>query len=71
MEYRCKRCDKPLLTGYLIKVPAGEHGLFGSTCIKKVTGQSVYRREILRYSTVSGSSLYSSRPQKSHLIPTS
>lgn len=38
-EFHCRRCDASLSTGYFIEFDAGEHGPFGSTCIRKLTGR--------------------------------
>lgn len=38
-EFDCKRCGASLSTGYFMKLQAGEHGPFGSSCIRKVTGR--------------------------------
>ncbi|MFW5905767.1 MAG: DUF5830 family protein [Halodesulfurarchaeum sp.] len=38
-EFACKRCGAELSTGYFIRLEAGEHGPFGSSCIRKVTGR--------------------------------
>ncbi len=38
-EFTCTRCGQRLSTGYFIRFEAGEHGPFGSECIKKVTGR--------------------------------
>jgi len=38
-EFSCRRCGAGLSTGYFITFDAGEHGPFGSSCIKKVTGR--------------------------------
>lgn len=38
-DYECKRCGSSLSTGYFITFQAGEHGPFGSSCIRKVTGR--------------------------------
>ena len=38
-EFNCKRCGSSITTGYFIQFSAGEHGPFGSSCIRKVTGQ--------------------------------
>lgn len=38
-EFSCRRCGTSLTTGYFIKMDAGEHGPFGSSCIRKVTGR--------------------------------
>lgn len=38
-EFTCRRCGTKLSTGHFMRLPAGEHGPFGSTCIRKVTGR--------------------------------
>lgn len=38
-EFDCRRCGTSLSTGYFIRLDAGEHGPFGSSCIRKVTGR--------------------------------
>lgn len=38
-DFECKRCGSSLSTGYFINFKAGEHGPFGSSCIRKVTGR--------------------------------
>ena len=38
-EFTCQRCGKNLSTGHFIRFDAGEHGPFGSSCIRKVTGR--------------------------------
>ncbi len=38
-EFDCRRCGTTISTGYFMQLPAGEHGPFGSTCIRKVTGR--------------------------------
>jgi hypothetical protein len=38
-EFSCRRCGAGLSTGYFITFDAGEHGPFGSSCIRKVTGR--------------------------------
>lgn len=38
-EFSCRRCGASLSTGYFIRMDAGEHGPFGSSCIRKVTGR--------------------------------
>jgi predicted methyltransferase len=38
-EFTCKRCGSNISTGYFIQFDAGEHGPFGSSCIRKVTGR--------------------------------
>jgi len=38
-EFTCKRCGTALRTGYFIRFEAGEHGPFGSSCIRTVTGR--------------------------------
>ncbi|WP_248908701.1 DUF5830 family protein [Halocatena marina] len=38
-DFTCRRCGSQLSTGYFMRLEAGEHGPFGSTCIRKVTGR--------------------------------
>jgi len=38
-EFTCKRCGADISTGYFVNFDAGEHGPFGSSCIRKVTGR--------------------------------
>lgn len=38
-EFTCKRCGASISTGYFMQLDAGEHGPFGSSCIRKVTGR--------------------------------
>jgi hypothetical protein len=38
-EFTCRRCGAGLSTGYFLQLEAGEHGPFGSSCIRKVTGR--------------------------------
>lgn len=38
-EFNCRRCGAGLSTGYFITFDAAEHGPFGSSCIRKVTGR--------------------------------
>jgi hypothetical protein len=38
-EFTCKRCGASISTGYFMRLQAGEHGPFGSSCIRKVTGR--------------------------------
>ena len=38
-EFTCKRCGSDISTGYFIQFQAAEHGPFGSSCIRKVTGR--------------------------------
>lgn len=37
--FTCRRCGAALSTGYFMRLEAGEHGPFGSSCIRKVTGR--------------------------------
>jgi hypothetical protein len=37
--FTCRRCGAGLSTGYFLQLEAGEHGPFGSSCIRKVTGR--------------------------------
>lgn len=38
-EFTCRRCGTSLSTGYFIRFETAEHGPFGSSCIRKVTGR--------------------------------
>ncbi|MFP4530065.1 MAG: DUF5830 family protein [Halodesulfurarchaeum sp.] len=38
-EFSCRRCGASLSTGYFMNFESGEHGPFGSSCIRKVTGR--------------------------------
>ena len=38
-EFTCRRCGASLTTGYFIEFDAGEHGPFGSSCIRIVIGR--------------------------------
>lgn len=38
-EFSCRRCGASLSTGYFMRFESGDHGPFGSTCIRKVTGR--------------------------------
>ena len=38
-EFSCRRCGAGLSTGYFIRFDAGDHGPFGSSCIRKITGR--------------------------------
>ena len=38
-EFTCQRCGASLSTGHFVRFDAGEHGPFGSSCIRKVTGR--------------------------------
>ncbi len=38
-EFTCRRCNASITTGYFIRFDAAEHGPFGSSCIRKVTGR--------------------------------
>ncbi|MFB6116952.1 DUF5830 family protein [Halosegnis sp.] len=38
-EFTCLRCGASLSTGYFMRLEAAEHGPFGSSCIRKVTGR--------------------------------
>lgn len=35
-EFTCRRCGAALSTGHFVQFDAGEHGPFGSSCVKKV-----------------------------------
>ena len=38
-QFTCRRCGAGLSTGYFVRFDAGDHGPFGSSCIRKVTGR--------------------------------
>ena len=38
-EFTCQRCGASISTGHFIQFDAGEHGPFGSSCVRKVTGR--------------------------------
>ena len=38
-EFTCRRCGASISTGHFMRLDAGEHGPFGSSCIRKVTGR--------------------------------
>lgn len=38
-DFRCVRCGRSVSTGYFLRVDGKEVGPYGSTCIRKVTGQ--------------------------------
>jgi hypothetical protein len=38
-EFTCRRCGASLATGHFVQFDAAEHGPFGSSCIRKVTGR--------------------------------
>lgn len=38
-DFECRRCGASISTGHFMKLDAGEHGPFGSSCIRKVTGR--------------------------------
>lgn len=38
-EFTCRRCGASLSTGHFLRFDAGEHGPFGSSCIRKVIGR--------------------------------
>ena len=38
-DFRCRRCNASISTGYFMNFGAGEHGPFGSTCILYVLGK--------------------------------
>lgn len=38
-EFNCRRCGATISTGYFMNLEAGEHGPFGSSCIRKVMGR--------------------------------
>lgn len=39
-EFTCQRCGASISTGHFLVLDAGEHGPFGSSCIRTVTGRS-------------------------------
>ncbi|WP_440005819.1 DUF5830 family protein [Halomicrococcus sp. SG-WS-1] len=38
-DFTCQRCGAGISEGHFVKLDAGEHGPFGSSCIRKVTGR--------------------------------
>ncbi len=38
-EFSCRRCNRAITTGYLLRVGETEVGPYGSTCIRKITGR--------------------------------
>lgn len=38
-EFTCRRCGACISTGYFMRFDDAEHGPFGSSCIRKVTGR--------------------------------
>jgi len=38
-EFTCRRCGAGLSTGHFVRFESGEHGPFGSSCIRKITGR--------------------------------
>lgn len=38
-EFDCRRCGATISTGHFVDLDPGEHGPFGSTCIRKVLGR--------------------------------
>lgn len=38
-EFTCRRCGASLSTGHFVRFEAAEHGPFGSSCIRTVTGR--------------------------------
>jgi hypothetical protein len=38
-DFECRRCGASISTGHFMRLDAGEHGPFGSSCIRKVTGR--------------------------------
>jgi len=38
-EYTCRRCGAEISTGHFVRFDAGEHGPFGSSCIRTVLGR--------------------------------
>jgi hypothetical protein len=39
-EFTCRRCGADISTGHFVRFDAGEHGPFGSSCVRKVTGRA-------------------------------
>ena len=38
-EFTCRRCGADISGGHFVEFDSGEHGPFGSSCIRKVTGR--------------------------------
>jgi hypothetical protein len=38
-EFTCRRCGADISTGHFVQFETDEHGPFGSSCIRKVTGR--------------------------------
>jgi formamidopyrimidine-DNA glycosylase len=38
-EFTCRRCGADLSTGHFVAFDAGEHGPFGSSCVRKLLGR--------------------------------
>jgi hypothetical protein len=38
-EFTCRRCGAGISTGHFVQFETAEHGPFGSSCIRKVTGR--------------------------------
>lgn len=38
-EFTCRRCGASLSTGHFVRFETAEHGPFGSTCIRTMTGR--------------------------------
>ncbi|WP_418280719.1 DUF5830 family protein [Halorubrum sp. DTA98] len=38
-EFDCRRCGSTISTGHFVRLPAGELGPFGSSCVRMVTGR--------------------------------
>lgn len=38
-DFTCRRCNTGISTGYILNLPTGELGPYGSSCIRKVTGR--------------------------------
>lgn len=38
-EFTCRRCGASISEGHFVEFDSGEHGPFGSSCIRKVTGR--------------------------------
>jgi hypothetical protein len=38
-EFTCRRCGASLSTGYFVQFDVAEHGPFGPSCVRKITGR--------------------------------
>lgn len=38
-EFTCRRCGADISTGHFVRFDAGEHGPFGSSCVRKLLGR--------------------------------